>query len=140
VTRLGAGAELPEVFQFNLGIERQLAKKTVLAVNYVGTRGSHQFRSRDGNAPLPPDFAGRPDPHVNVLRFIESASRLEGNALEVTITGDLGPDHWTRTIYFILSGKLRTTPADSTGFLRTASTHLASGGEPTPIGASRSIC
>ncbi len=91
VTRLATGTELPEVFQFNVGIERQLAKKTVLAINYVGTRGSHQFRSRDGNAPLPPDFAGRPDPHVNVLRFIESASRLEGNALEVTITGDLGP-------------------------------------------------
>jgi len=91
VTRLGTGAELPEVFQFNLGIERQLSKKTVLAINYVGTRGSHQFRSRDGNAPLPPEFARRPDPQVNVLRFIESASRLEGNALEVTITGDLGP-------------------------------------------------
>jgi len=91
LTRLATGVELPEVFQFNIGIELQLAKKTVLAVNYVGTRGSHQFRSRDGNAPLPPDFSSRPDPHVNVLRFIESASRLEGNALEVTLTGDLGP-------------------------------------------------
>jgi hypothetical protein len=91
LTRLATGTELPQVFQFNLGIERQLAKKTVLAINYVGTRGSHQFRSRDGNAPLPPDFAGRPDPHINVLRFIESLSRLEGNALEVTLTGDLGP-------------------------------------------------
>ena len=89
-TRLATGTELPEVFQFNLGIERQLSKKTVLAVNYVGTRGSHQFRSRDGNAPLPPDFARRPDLEINVLRFIESASRLEGNALEVTVTGDLG--------------------------------------------------
>jgi len=91
LTRLGDGAELPQMFQFNLGVERQLAKKTVLAVNYVGTRGSHQFRSRDGNAPLPPDFSSRPDPNISVLRFIESASRLEGNALEVTLTGDLGP-------------------------------------------------
>jgi len=91
LTRLATGTELPEVFQFNLGIERQLTKKTVLAINYVGTRGSHQFRSRDGNAPLPPEFAGRPDAQINVLRFIESASRLNGNALEVTITGDLGP-------------------------------------------------
>jgi outer membrane receptor protein involved in Fe transport len=91
LARLAAGAELPEVLQFSLGVERQLLKKTVLAVNYIGTRGSHQFRSRDGNAPLPPDFAARPDPQVNVLRFIESASRLEGDALEVTLTGDLGP-------------------------------------------------
>lgn len=91
LTRLATGIELPALFQFNLGIERQLSKKTILAINYVGTRGWHQFRSRDGNAPLPPDFASRPDARFNVLRLIESASRLEGNALEVTITGDLGP-------------------------------------------------
>jgi hypothetical protein len=118
VTRLATGTELPEVFQFNLGIERQLAKKTVLAINYVGTLGSHQFRSRDGNAPLPPDFAGRPDPHVNVLRFIESAGRLEGNALEVTFTGDLGPKI-TGLVQYSLgktlsdTGGLNWFPADS---------------------------
>ncbi|MBZ5566095.1 MAG: TonB-dependent receptor [Acidobacteriia bacterium] len=91
ITRLGVGTELPEVFQFNLGVERQLSEKTVLAINYVGTRGRHQFRSRDGNAPLPPEFASRPDPSVSVLRFIESTSHLQGNALDVTITGALGP-------------------------------------------------
>ncbi|MEW5979273.1 MAG: TonB-dependent receptor [Acidobacteriota bacterium] len=91
LTRLAEGTELPELIQFNLGMEHQLAAKTVLAVNYVGTRGSHQFRSRDGNAPLPPAFAFRPNSQVNVLRVIESVSRFEGNALEVTITGDLGP-------------------------------------------------
>jgi len=91
VARLEPGAELPQVFQFSAGFERQLAKKTTLAVNYVGTRGWYQLRSRDANAPLPPGFAARPDPAVNVLRMIESASRLEGNALEVTVRGTLGP-------------------------------------------------
>jgi outer membrane receptor protein involved in Fe transport len=118
LTRLAAGTQLPEVFQFNLGIERQLSKKTVLAINYVGTRGSHQFRSRDGNAPLPPDFAARPDSRVNVLRFIESASRLNGNALEVTVTGDLGPKitglaQYTFGKTLSDSGGLNWFPADS---------------------------
>jgi len=118
LTRLATGVELPEVFQFNLGIERQLSKKTVLAINYVGTRGSHQFRSRDGNAPLPPDFASRPDSHINVLRFIESASRLKGNALEVTITGDLGPKitglaQYTLGKTLSDTGGLNWFPADS---------------------------
>jgi hypothetical protein len=89
IHRLDRGAELPSLFQFNFGVERQLASKTTLAVNYVGVRGSHQFRSRDANAPLPPEFAARPDPGVNVLRHIESAGRLASNALEVTLRGAL---------------------------------------------------
>lgn len=91
IARLEPGAELPQVFQFSAGFEQQLARKTTLAVNYVGVRGWHQLRSRDANAPLPPSFAARPDPTVNVLRMIESACRLESNALEVTLRGTLGP-------------------------------------------------
>jgi len=91
LARLQPGAELPQVFQFSAGVERQLAKRTTLSVHYIGTRGWHQLRSRDANAPLPPAFSSRPDPSVNVLRTIESASRLEGHALEVTLRGSLGP-------------------------------------------------
>lgn len=91
IHRLDSRVQLPDTMQFSMGFERQLAKKTTLSVNYIGTRGVQQLRSRDANAPLPPDFAARPDPHVNVLRNIESAGRVEGNSLEVTIRGDLGP-------------------------------------------------
>jgi hypothetical protein len=91
VHRLDPLVQLPNTMQFSLGIERQLAKKTTLSVNYIGTRGVQQLRSRDANAPLPPDFAARPDSKVNVLRDIESAGRVEGNSLEVTVRGDLGP-------------------------------------------------
>jgi len=89
IHRLERGAELPHLFQFNIGVERQLASKTTLAVNYVGVRGFQQFRSRDANSPLPPEFAARPDPQVNVLRHIEAAGRLASNALEVTLRGAL---------------------------------------------------
>jgi hypothetical protein len=91
VHRLETGAELPGVVQFGVSIERQLSKRSLLSVAYNGTRGVQQFRSRDGNAPLPPSFAPRPDPAVNVLRFIESAGRLEGNSLEITLRGDIAP-------------------------------------------------
>ncbi len=91
IHRLEPGAELPGVVQFSAGIERQLSKRSLLAVAYNGTRGVQQFRSRDGNAPLPPTFVRRPDPAVNVMRFIESAGRLEGNSLEITLRGDIAP-------------------------------------------------
>ncbi len=91
VTRLELGIQLPQVLQFSAGLERQLAKKTTLTVNYVATRGWYQLRSRDANAPVPPLFTARPDPLLSLLRVIESASRMETNALEVTVRGALGP-------------------------------------------------
>lgn len=91
IHRLQAGAGLPNTMQFSLGLEHQLAKRTTLSVNYVGTRGVQLLRSRDANAPMPPGFAIRPDGRINVLRDIESAGRLEANALEVNLRGGLGP-------------------------------------------------
>jgi outer membrane receptor protein involved in Fe transport len=91
VARLEQGVELPKTMQFSFGVERQLSKETTLAVNYVGVRAADQLRSRDGNAPLPLDFGARPDPDLNVLRWIESASRMESNSLEVTVRGVLAP-------------------------------------------------
>lgn len=91
IHRLQDGVQLPNTIQFSLGIERQLAKKTMLSVSYIGTRGVQMLRSRDANAPLPPGFNIRPDRRVNVLRMIESAGRVEANGLEVNLRGDLGP-------------------------------------------------
>lgn len=88
---LDSRVQLPNMMQFSLGVEHQLAKKTTLSVNYIGTRGVQQLRSRDANAPLPTAFSERPDSSVNVLRNIESAGRVEGNALEINVRGDLGP-------------------------------------------------
>jgi hypothetical protein len=89
--RLEPSIELPGVLQFSASLERQLTKRSVLAVTYTGARGVQQFRSRDANAPLPPSFLSRPDSSLNVLRQIESAGRLEGNSLEVTVRGDIAP-------------------------------------------------
>jgi hypothetical protein len=91
IHRLETGMQLPDTMQFSASIERQLTRKSLLAATYTGTRGVQQLRSRDANAPRPPDYSTRPDPSVNVLRILEPAGRLEGNSLEITLRGDVAP-------------------------------------------------
>jgi hypothetical protein len=43
----------PYMGQMAIGVDRQLPGKTQLSINYVNTRGVHQLRERDINAPLP---------------------------------------------------------------------------------------
>lgn len=45
--------DAPYMMQTAIGIERQLPKNITVAVNYTNTRGVHQLRSRNINAPLP---------------------------------------------------------------------------------------
>lgn len=77
----------PYTIQYSFGIERQLAKRTALAVTYNGSRGISLFRSRDINAPLPPAYQGRPDSAFGVIRQIESSGRQTSNSLEFTLRG-----------------------------------------------------
>ena len=79
----------PYSIQYSLGVERQLAKQTTLAVTYNGSVGISLFRSLDVNAPLPPNYLVVPDPSVGVLRQIESSGRQLSNSLQITLRGDL---------------------------------------------------
>ncbi|MBI3208812.1 MAG: TonB-dependent receptor [Candidatus Solibacter usitatus] len=81
----------PYLIQFSGGLERQLARKTLLAITYTGTRGAKQFRSRDANAPLPPLFAARPNASLSALRIMETQGRLSGNSLEIAVRGTIAP-------------------------------------------------
>ncbi len=82
----------PHSLQYSFALERQLAKRTTLAVTYYGSLGIDLFRSRDMNAPLAPLYSASdvPDPALGVVRQIESAGRQVGNSLEITLRGDLG--------------------------------------------------
>jgi hypothetical protein len=46
----------PYLLQSAIGVDRQLFSKTTLSVNFTDTRGVHQFRTRDINAPYPEGF------------------------------------------------------------------------------------
>ncbi|HWF07758.1 MAG TPA: carboxypeptidase regulatory-like domain-containing protein [Bryobacteraceae bacterium] len=53
----------PYMGQFAFEVDRQLPGRTQLSINYVNTRGVHQLRQRDINAPLPGTYVA-PTPGV----------------------------------------------------------------------------
>ncbi len=90
IVRFAPNLASPYIFQYSLGMERQLRKSLTFTATYIGTRGIKLFRSRDINAPSPPLYLARPDPSIGILRQIESSGHLESHALKVTLKGELG--------------------------------------------------
>ena len=88
----GSRTHMPYITNYSATLERQLSGKLTLAATYRGTLGVDMFRSRDINAPLPPDYTTLPDPSYGVVRQIESEGRQSGNALDLTLSGKAG--HW----------------------------------------------
>ncbi len=89
LARLDPTVKIPYTAQFSLGVERQLYKGTTLSVTYWATRGVSLFRSRDVNAPPPPDYLARPDPAIGVYRQIESSGHLQSDSMEVSFRGQV---------------------------------------------------
>ena len=50
--------QAPQTFQYAATVERQLPKNTTVSVSYTNSRGVHQLRSRNINAPLPGSYNG----------------------------------------------------------------------------------
>jgi hypothetical protein len=78
---------IPYIFQYSFGIERQVTAKSTFSATYVGSRGIDLFRSRDVNAPLPPDYPARPDAQAGQVRQMESEGYQKANSLELTFRG-----------------------------------------------------
>lgn len=89
ITRLDPTIRMPYTVQFSMGVERQLSKSTTLSVTYWATRGVGLFRSRDVNAPPPPDYLSRPNPAIGVYRQIESSGHLQNDAMDVSFRGQI---------------------------------------------------
>jgi hypothetical protein len=87
--RLDPTVREPYSMQYGVTLERQLAKRTTVSAAYRGNRGVKLYRSRDANAPLPPDYLVRPNPAIGILRQIESSGRQDGNALDLTLQGNV---------------------------------------------------
>ncbi len=87
VVSIDPRARIPYTLQYGIGVEQQITPKSSAAINYVGTRGIDRFRSVDQNAPLPPDFASRPNPSLGQIRELQSEGYLKGNSLEVSFRG-----------------------------------------------------
>jgi len=78
---------IPYIFQFSFGVERQITAKSTFSATYVGNRGIDLFRSVDANAPVPFNYAARPDRAFGQVRTIQSDGYQKGNSLELTFRG-----------------------------------------------------
>lgn len=87
VVELDPRLKIPYTVQFGIGMERQLTRKSSIAVNYVGTRGIDLFRSIDANAPQPPAYVARPNPSLGQQRLLQSDGHQKSNSLEITLRG-----------------------------------------------------
>lgn len=89
LVELSPDLNIPYTLQFSLGIERQIARGTTVAINYTGARGYDLFRSLDVNAPPPPFYLARVDPAHGVIRQIQSNGRLVSHSLQMTVRGKI---------------------------------------------------
>jgi len=84
---LDPAAHIPYTVQYSAGVERQVTSKSTASITYIGSRGIDLFRSRDVNAPLPPDYLARPDVTQGQVRQIESRGYQKSNSLELSLRG-----------------------------------------------------
>jgi hypothetical protein len=75
--------------QSSVSLERELRRKTSIAIEYANLRGVDLFRVRDLNAPLP-GTSLRPDPTLRQIVQIESTGSMRSNSLNVTFHAGAG--------------------------------------------------
>jgi len=77
------------LIQSSVSLERELRRKTSIAIEYTRLWGVDLFRVRDLNAPLP-GTAVRPDAAFLPIVQIESTGRMRSNSLNVTFHAGAG--------------------------------------------------
>src|SRR5439155_703498 len=87
--RVAPGIRSPYLSEASLGVERELDQRNRLTAEYSWFRGTHLFRSRNINAPLPGTDL-RPDPGVLNINQIESSAFLHSQALTIGWRGRPG--------------------------------------------------
>jgi hypothetical protein len=58
IYKVDSQIQAPQTFQYAATVERQLPKNTTVSLSYTNSRGVHQLRSRNINAPLPGTYTG----------------------------------------------------------------------------------
>ena len=86
---VGSAVRAPYVMQSSLAVERQLPKKTTLAVTYTNSHGLHELLSRNINAPFAPGVY--PYPGEGPIYEMESAGLYNQNLLLTNVNSRLTP-------------------------------------------------
>lgn len=84
IYRMDATLQAPRILQSAVTLERQLPKNITLSVGYTNSRGVHQLRSRNINAPLPVN-AGFPYGNSGQLFLYESSALFKQSQLTVNV-------------------------------------------------------
>ncbi len=88
LAELAPNAAIPYEMQYGLSIERQLGEKATGIISAYQTRGIHEFRSVDINAPTPESgYTLRPDPNFGLIRQMQPYGFFEGNGLDLSFRG-----------------------------------------------------
>ena len=92
IRRIDSNLHAPYVIQSAIGIDRQLPKNIALSITYTNTRGLHNLRSRNINAPLDgtfnpavPGSGIRPDGDLGDIYLYESSGVFNQNQLMTNI-------------------------------------------------------
>ena len=120
LVRLAPNINIPYLAQFSAGVERQLYGGTTLGITYWASRGVDLFRSRDVNAPPPPDYLVRPNPAIGVYRQIESSGHLESNSLELSFRGKI-TRYFQGMIQYTFGKTMTDVPGNYSGSTRSRS-------------------
>ncbi len=117
VVRTAYNLTVPRLLQASFAVDQALNAKTQLTVEFRALRGEHLYRSRDVNAPYPPDGI-RPDPNFLNIVQVESSAMMKSKAMEVTLRWDASR-RISGTAQYVLSRTVDDTsgplalPADS---------------------------
>ena len=86
IRELDAHLRAPEMVQIGAGVERQLPKNIVLALNYIHSQAWHSLRSRNITAPLASAPAG-----ATAVYLYEASGRLKQDQLVTNINARVSP-------------------------------------------------
>ncbi len=77
----------PYTIAYGFSLDRELGQKATASLNVWSRRSIGVFRSVDINAPLPPNYANRPNAQISQFRQMQSAGTNIGNGLSFNYRG-----------------------------------------------------
>jgi Carboxypeptidase regulatory-like domain len=92
VYTIDSGLVAPRIMQSAIGVDRQLPGNVTLSLNYTDSRGLHQLRTRDINAPLPGTYPLNPVfpmGKTNPVYQYESSGAFKQNQFTVNVNARL---------------------------------------------------
>ena len=86
IRELDARIRAPEMAQAGAGVERQLPRNIVLAVNYIHSQAWHSLRSRNITAPFASTLPG-----TTAIYLYEASGRLKQDQLITNVNARVNP-------------------------------------------------